>query len=112
MSEEQKEALKHMLERRFKFYCMTSTKARLTREDHHKIADLLTEDLITNEWETLKAHLEYDKAQGFYGSKEMWDMIQRSQDRTPVDIMSLYPLPDAIVHALLDAGTIVKNPYV
>lgn len=103
MSEDPKEKLKRMLESRFKFYCRTRS---LERDEKQKLAEALTEDLITNEWETLKAHLEYHKAQGFYNSKECWAMIQRARDRLAerFDIMEIYPLPDAIVHALLDTG--------
>ena len=88
-----------MLETRFKYYCRSD----LGKDEHHRIADALVEDLMTNELAVLEAHLEYHKAQGFYGSKEMWNMIQRAQERIPDDIMQLFPIPDAIVHALLDS---------
>lgn len=103
MSEDEKAKLKRMLESRFKYYCISE---RLSREEQNKLADALVEDLITNEWKVLKAHLDYDKAQGFYRSKEMFDMLERVNKRLFPDqdmaIFSIYPIPDAIVHALLD----------
>lgn len=105
MSEEEKAKLKQMLQTRFRYYCTSG--GRLTQEQQNELADRLTEDLITNEWETLKAHLEYDKAQGFYNSKAMWEMLKRANDRlfpntNQKGIFDIYPIPDAIVHALLD----------
>ena len=84
---------------RFKYYCGS---ASLSSEEQHRVADALADDLITNEWETLEAHLEYHAAQGFYRSEEMWQMLSRARKR--VGLVFLYPLPDAIVHALLDTG--------
>jgi len=100
--EKQKERLKKMLTSRFKFYCRPRTP--LSREEHHKIADELVADLITNEWDVLKEHLEYSAAQGFYRTKEMWSMLTRARDRIGDQMNSIFPLPDAIVHALLDTG--------
>lgn len=97
-----------MLKARFSYYC--STGGRLSREEQKELAEKLADDLVRHEWETLKTHLEYDKAQGFYGSKEMWDMIQRAKDRIDTyEIMDLYPLPDAIVHALLDTENRIRK---
>lgn len=107
MSEEQKATLYQMLKARFSYYC--STGGWLSREEQKKLAEKLADDLVRHEWETLKAHLTSWEAQGFYGSKEMWDMIQRAQDRIPDDIMTLYPMPDAIVHALLDTENRIRK---
>ena len=99
MQPNEKETLRRMLSSRFSFYCRSQ---QLNREEQLKLAEKLGGDLIINEWPVLEAHLEYHKAQGFYRTKEMFDMLARAQDRLAEDIFKLYPLSDAIVHALLE----------
>jgi len=82
----------------------------MTREQHHKIADRLANYLVKHEWKTLKVPAsDYNEAQAFYGSKELWDMLSRARKDLKVEFFGFYPIQDAIVHALLDTQSRMKD---